>query len=198
MIANVHGEVLSVGAEYLVVDVGGIGLRVFAPASLCRETGRGERILLHTHLVMRVATSRAREDALSLYGFESEEERDFFTLLLGVNGVGPRLALAILSSLSLAVIRKAVLSEQPDLLAGVTGVGRKTAQRIVLYLQGKVGEGMPLEISEWLDIDTEVMRALTALGYSVVEAQAALQSLPKDALQDVAERLRLALQYFGD
>lgn len=190
MIANVHGEVLSSGQEHLVVDVGGIGLRVFAPAPLCRETRRGERIFLHTHLVVR-------EDALSLYGFEGEEERDFFTLLLGVNGVGPRLALSILSSLALEVVRRAVLSEQPDVLARVNGVGRKTAQKIVLHLQGKVGEGLPLEIAELLDINTEVMQALTALGYSVVEAQAALQSLPKDAPEDAAERLRLALQFFS-
>ncbi|MDZ4159029.1 MAG: Holliday junction branch migration protein RuvA, partial [Anaerolineaceae bacterium] len=163
MIANVHGEVVSVGEDNLVIDVGGVGLRVQAPAALCQQTQRGERIRLHTFLVVR-------EDALSLYGFEREAERDFFLLLLGVNGVGPRLALAILSSLSLDVIRLAVLREQPDVLARVPGVGKKTAQKIVLHLQGRVGEGFPLGVPELLDVDTEVVQALTSLGYSVVEA----------------------------
>lgn len=190
MIATLAGDIISLDEDSLVVAVGGVGLRVYAPAPLKDNSRLGERIFLYTHLVVR-------QDALTLYGFGSEEERNFFRLLLGVDGVGPRLALALLSTLSVDTIRKAVLSEQADVFARVPGVGKKTAQKVVLYLQGKVGEGILIEGSPTLDVDTQVLEALAALGYSVVEAQAAIQSIARDAPQDVETRLRLALQYFS-
>lgn len=188
MIANLEGTVLSAGDDYLVVGVGGIGIRVFVPKALAGQTREGERIFLYTQLIVR-------EDSLTLYGFETQEEVEFFDLLLGVNGIGPRTALAVLSTLSVEAVRRAVLSEQGDIFARVPGVGKKTGQKIVLHLQGKVGRGA--ELLPIVDADTEVLDALTALGYSVVEAQAALQSIPRDAPKDVETRLRLALQYFS-
>jgi Holliday junction DNA helicase RuvA len=191
MIATIQGEVTVVGADQLILRVNGIGFRVFVPAAICSSARLGDHCELQTYLVVR-------EDALTLFGFEREEERHFFELLLGVNGVGPRTALAILSTLSVDAIRRAVLSEQADVFARVSGVGRKTAQKILLQLQGKVGTevagvaGVPV-----LDMDTDVIDALTSLGYSVVEAQAALQTIPRDAPRDVETRLRLALQYFS-
>jgi Holliday junction DNA helicase RuvA len=190
MIATLSGEIISLDEDSLVIGVGGIGVRVYVPTALKDRAYKGDQLFLHTHLVVR-------QDALTLYGFESEEERDFFQLLLGVNGVGPRLALTLLSTLSVDAIRRAVLSEQAEIFARVPGVGKKTAQKVVLYLQGKVGKGVLVEGSPTLDVDTEVLEALTALGYSVVEAQAALQSIARDAPQDVETRLRLALQYFS-
>ncbi len=190
MIATLAGEIISLDEDSLVVAVGGIGLRVYAPAPLKDKIHLGERIFLYTYLVVR-------QDALTLYGFGSEEERNFFRLLLGVDGVGPRLALALLSMLPVDTIRRAVLSEQADVFARVPGVGKKTAQKVVLYLQGKVGEGVLIEGSPTLDVDTQVLEALATLGYSVVEAQAAIQSIARDAPQDVETRLRLALQYFS-
>ncbi len=190
MIATLAGEIISLDEDSLVVAVGGIGLRVYAPAPLKDKSHLGERIFLYTYLVVR-------QDALTLYGFGSEEERNFFRLLLGVDGVGPRLALALLSMLPVDTIRRAVLSEQADVFARVPGVGKKTAQKVVLYLQGKVGEGVLIEGSPTLDVDTQVLEALATLGYSVVEAQAAIQSIARDAPQDVETRLRLALQYFS-
>lgn len=190
MIATLSGEIISLDEDSLVIGVGGIGVRVCVPTALKDRAYKGDQLFLHTHLVVR-------QDALTLYGFESEEERDFFQLLLGVNGVGPRLALTLLSTLSVDAIRRAVLSEQAEIFARVPGVGKKTAQKVVLYLQGKVGKGVLVEGSPTLDVDTEVLEALTALGYSVVEAQAALQSIARDAPQDVETRLRLALQYFS-
>ncbi|MBE3143865.1 MAG: Holliday junction branch migration protein RuvA [Planctomycetes bacterium] len=190
MIASIHGEITAVGEDNLVIQVGGLGFRVYVPTSLCNPGQMGSRIFLHTYLVVR-------EDALTLYGFEAEEERDFFILLLGANGVGPRTALAILSTLSVDVIRRAVLSEQADVFARVSGVGKKTAQKILLHMQGKVGADLGITGSPAIDVDTEVLDALTGLGYSVVEAQAALQSIPRDAPIEVETRLRLALQYFS-
>jgi Holliday junction DNA helicase RuvA len=190
MIATLRGEVIQVEDHALVVEMGGVGLRVFVPAPLRLRLRAGEGVSLFTHLVVR-------EDALTLYGFESQSERDLFTLLLGVDGVGPKVSLAVLSTLSLEAIQQAVAAEQADVLGRVPGVGKKTAQKIVLYLHDRLKPGDSLSrLSSLSDKDGEVLAALTALGYSVVEAQTAIQSLPKDAPDDVEERLRMALQYF--
>jgi Holliday junction DNA helicase RuvA len=134
---------------------------------------------------------------MSLYGFESQGDRELYSLLLSVNRVGPKLALAILSSLSPDTIKRAVFNEEYDILNRVPGVGKKTAQRIVLSLQDKLKPTDTLEqVAAMSDTDGEVLAALTALGYSIVEAQTAIQSIPKDAPKSVEERLRLALGYF--
>lgn len=191
MIVHLQGEVVRSDRDSLVIQVGSIGVKVFVPVTTARQSRVGDAVFLHTHLVVR-------EDGWSLYGFESEMERDFFILLLGVNGVGPRMALSILSTLSVENIRQAVFNEQAELFARVPGVGKRTAQKILLHLQGKVGEGGPLQQAiSLMDVDLQVLEALTALGYSVVEAQSAIQSLPREASEDVEERLRLALQYFS-
>ncbi|HZW04924.1 MAG TPA: Holliday junction branch migration protein RuvA [Anaerolineaceae bacterium] len=191
MISIVQGEVAASGDDYLVVMVGGVGLRLHVPAATAAQSPAGEKVYLHTQLIVR-------EDSLTLFGFENEHERDFFNLLLGVNGVGPRMALSILSTLSVDAIRRAVLSEQSEVFARVPGVGKKTAQKILLHLQGRVGAGESFEqIAGLMDVDGEVLEALTTLGYSVVEAQAALQTIPRDAPANVEDRLRLALLHFG-
>jgi Holliday junction DNA helicase RuvA len=139
-----------------------------------------------------------REDALTLYGFSSEEQRALFELLLTVQGVGPRLALSVLSSLSLDVLRHAVAQEQAEVLDRVPGVGRKTAEKIVFALKDKLRDEFAVPgMAAVTDIDTEVIGALTSLGYSVVEAQAAVQAIPKGEGKAVEDRVRLALQYFN-
>lgn len=193
MIASLRGTVLvAQQPSFLVVEVGGVGFKVFVPASVFDELdGVGRGVFLHTHLIVR-------EDALTLYGFSSVEQRTLFELLLTVQGVGPRLALAVLSSLSLDVLRSAVAQEQAEVLDRVPGVGRKTAEKIVLALKDKLGAGAGLgALAPVNDLDTEVIGAMTALGYSVVEAQAALQAIPKGQGKDVEDRIRLALQYFS-
>ena len=193
MIASLRGTVLvAQQPSFLVVEVGGVGFKVFVPASVFDEMdGVGRSIFLHTYLIVR-------EDALTLYGFSTEEQRGLFELLLTVQGVGPRLGLAVLSSLSLDVLRSAVAQEQPEVLDRVPGVGRKTAEKIVFALKDKLGAGTSLGVlAPVSDMDTEVIGALTALGYSVVEGQAALQSIPKGQGKDVEDRIRLALQYFS-
>jgi len=192
MIASVHGNVFQVANDSLVLLIGGIGLEIAAPSGLCARLHIGEALSLHTYLVVR-------EDALNLYGFDTREERDFFQMLLGVNGVGPRLALAIISQLTPDAIRRAVFNEQAEVFSKVPGVGRKTAQKILLHLQDKIKPDLAdLEpVAAMTDRDGEVLDALTALGYSVVEAQAAIQNIPRDAPEDIETRLRLALQYFS-
>ncbi len=190
MIATLRGEISQIEDNALVVEVGGVGLRVFVPAPLRGRLKAGEVVLLFTHLVVR-------EDALNLYGFESQADRELFTMLLGVDGVGPRIALAVLSTLTIDVVQRAVFTEEADILSRVPGVGKKTAQKIVLYLHDRLKPAGALQqIAAMSDQDSEVLAALTALGYSVIEAQTAIQSLSKDAPEDVEERLRTALQYF--
>lgn len=191
MIASISGNVSQVDNGSLVVEVGGVGLLIYVPDPLSDQFKAGQSVFLHTYLVVR-------EDALSLYGFDTQEGRDYFKLLLGVSGIGPRLAVAILSTLTPESIRRAVFSEQPEIFSRVPGVGTKTAQKISFSLQDKISKDEGYEpLAAMSDADSEVMSALVALGYSVVEAQAALQSIPRDAPDEVETRLRLALVYFS-
>lgn len=190
MIATLRGEVTQIEENALILEVGGVGLRVFVPATLRTKLKSGEAIFLYTHLVVR-------EDALTLYGFESQADRELFTILLGVDGVGPKVALSVLSTMTLDAVQRAVFADEADLLSRVPGVGKKTAQKMALHLRDKLKPTDALaKVAAMSDKDSEVLAALTALGYSVVEAQAAIQSIAKDAPDDVEERLRLALQYF--
>lgn len=190
MIASLRGEITQIEDNALVLEVGGVGLRVFVPKPLLNKFNTSEIVLLQTHLVVR-------ENDLALYGFETASDRQLFLTLLGVDGVGPKLALAVLSSMTLDAVQRAVFSEEPDLLSRVPGVGKKTAQKMQLYLKDRLKPMSGLErIASMSDSDSEVLEALTTLGYSVIEAQTALQSLPKDAPDNVETKLRLALGYF--
>lgn len=191
MIASLSGRVQESLPDGLVVEVGGVGLLVHVPAPLRDRLGPGDQAFFYTYLVVR-------EDLLALYGFDSREAREFFVMLLGVSGIGPRLALSVLSTLSTDAIRRAVFHEQDEVFARVPGVGRKTAQKILLHLQDRIPAEAGLErVAALSDSDSEILSALTALGYSVVEAQAALQSIPRDAPPDIESRLRIALSYFA-
>lgn len=190
MIATLRGEVTQIEEGSVTIEVGGVGLRVFVPAPVRTRLKVGETALLYTHLVVR-------EDALTLYGFETQADRELFHMLLGVDGVGPKVSLAVLSTLTVETVQRAVFSEESEILSRVPGVGRRTAQKIILHLHDKIKPADALaQVAAMSDRDSEVLAALTALGYSVVEAQTAIQSLPKDAPPDVEERLRLALTYF--
>jgi Holliday junction DNA helicase RuvA len=191
MISVLHGTVISQETDGIIIDVNGIGFHVMVPKLLKDQVKLGEAIYLYTRMIIR-------ENSWILCGFDTREERDVFDLLLGVNGIGPRLALSILSTLAPEVIYKAVVNNQVDIFTRVPGVGKKTAQRIVLQLQDRLptaGEFTPLSMIS--DVDSEVLAALTTLGYSLVEAQTALQIIPRDTPQDVETRLRIALQYFS-
>ena len=140
-----------------------------------------------------------REDALTLYGFESEDELQMFELLLGVSGVGPKVALSTLSTLSPDALRLALANEEPALIARAPGVGKRTAEKIVLELKDKVKlptSGLAA-LALTSETDSDVIEALTSLGYSVVEAQRAVQKLPKE-ITKLEDRLRLALSQFSN
>ena len=190
MISSLSGRVAYMDETSLMLEISGVGFKVSVPRPLLAETHVGQVLSLHTYLVVR-------ENELSLYGFPTMEARNLFVTLLGVDRVGPRLALAMLSHLTPAALRAAVLSGQSSVLGRVPGVGSKTAQKIVLHLADRLalvdGDESALQLQT---SDTELLEALTGLGYTVVESQAALQSIPKDAPAELEERLKLALRYF--
>jgi holliday junction DNA helicase RuvA len=195
MIRIVRGTVLARGKDHFIVDIGGstggIGLKVFVPEPTLAQYNSDAVVTLHTYL-------QVREDALTLYGFTTEDELSMFELLLTVSGVGPKVGLSILSTLSPDTLRLAFANDEPAIVARAPGVGKRTAQKIVLDLKDKVTGPMTglQALAMATDADSEVIEALTALGYSVVEAQRAVQKLPKDLL-GVEERLRYALSQFG-
>jgi Holliday junction DNA helicase RuvA len=191
MIAHLRGSIEFVGKDHLIVNVGNVGLRVYVPAVVHDTASIGKIVDLFTHL-------HIRENEWTLYGFPSQEELELFELLLSVSGVGARTALAVLGAASPEQMRSAIAHEQAEILTRVPGIGPKTAKSIVFHLKDKVGiVTSGAQIAYLSDADTEVIAALTGLGYSIVEAQTALASLPRDAPQDVEERIRLALNYFA-
>ncbi|MDQ5854421.1 MAG: Holliday junction branch migration protein RuvA [Chloroflexota bacterium] len=195
MIAALRGTLLAVGADYAVIEAGGVGYQVWAPRGVLQSLPEvGDEARLHTYLLVR-------EDALLLYGFATQAERSFFELLLTVTGVGPRVALSLMSSVPLDQLQVAIASENATLLAQVPGIGKKTAARLILELKSKMNlDALPALASATgaaAHTNTEVQEILQSLGYSAAEAQAAVASLPADAPVELEERLRLALRYFG-
>jgi Holliday junction DNA helicase RuvA len=191
MIARLSGTVWEIGEDHLVIQVGGVGLRVRVSSGLlARIDGAGQPLELFTHLYVR-------DNELGLFGFLTKEELELFKLLLSVSGVGPKVALALLGTVAPDALRQAVAQEQPGLLSRVPGIGPKTARAIIFHLKDRI---IPagVEAIPWLnDTDAEVIAALTGLGFSLVEAQTALQSLPRDNDMSVEERVRQALSYFA-
>lgn len=191
MIASIQGIILFSGDDNLVVDVGGIGYLVYVTDILTTTLRRGEKISLFTHLVVR-------EDSLTLFGFQDQEEVFLFKELIKVNGVGPRLALETLSTHLPDVIKRAVVNKQEEIFSQVSGIGKKTAQKILLSLEDRIPHEDGFVISpETAGINGEVQEALISLGYSVLEAQAALQVIPDDVPLDLETRLTIALRYFS-
>lgn len=192
MIASVEGHLRAVEKSAIIVEVNGVGFRVHVPDTVISQCGPvGGTVSLYTHL-------HVREDELSLYGCATEDELRLFELLLSVSGVGPKVALAMLSVLSADQVRAAIAGEQASALSRVPGIGTKTAKKIILDLKDKVQapSDVPVVESEITEDDAEVIAALTTLGYSVIEAQIALQHVPAN-IHGVEARLLAALAYFG-
>ncbi len=185
MIVTLEGTLTAASHTFAIVDVGGVGLRAFIPQSTAAQLpGTGERVRLFTHL-------HVREDDLSLYGFSSASELELFEQLLGVSGLGPSKALAMLSGSPVDAIRTYIWTENTAALAKVPGIGARTAARIILDLKGKIG---PVSASEAPSVDVEILSWLTTLGFTAADAQAAVARLPRDASMPFEERARKALE----
>ncbi len=192
MIASLSGKLESLAADGAVLNVGGVGFRVFMPTGALAALGApGHDVKVYTHM-------HVREDNIALYGFASAEELWLFETLIGVTGLGPKLSLAILSALSPEQVTAAIATSSADMLDMVPGVGRKVANRIILELKEKIGAGwVAAPATKAAQENTDVLAALTSLGYSAAEAVKAVGALPAESDLELEEKIKLALQYLG-
>jgi len=193
VIASVEGRVGAVAQDSLVIEVAGIGYRVFASPAILSTAAPGSTLKLHTyHLV--------REDQQALYGFRSPEELGFFTLLLTVTGVGPKVALAIVGSRPTADLQLAIMAQDQAVLVSIPGIGKKLAERVIFELKEKVSAaGIAASVGAAAGIgaaESEVVAALQALGYSLAEAREASRSALADATigGTLEDRVKAALR----
>lgn len=188
MIAALEGTLEHRGIDSVIINVGGIGFLVYVPDSTLRQIGAVKgRVSLHTHL-------HVREDNVALYGFASSEEMALFKRLISVSGVGSKVALALLSALSPEQLVMAITSGNIDLISQTPGIGKKMAGRLVVELRGKLEK-------EWKDValpltseSTDVIAALSGLGYSLTEATRAVSKIPASEELSLEEKIRIALQ----
>lgn len=186
MIGRIRGILLEKTPPTICVDVGGVGYEIDVPMStLYKLPDVGAEVVLHTHL-------QVREDAHTLYGFSSAAERSAFRALIKVTGVGARMALAVLSGMTVEELANAVTLQESGRLTRVPGIGKKTAERLLLELKGKLGADIGAVAAPASGGQSDILNALLSLGYSAAECQKALKALPEDV--DVAEGIRLALK----
>jgi Holliday junction DNA helicase RuvA len=186
MIGRLTGTLAEKSPPQLLIDVNGVGYEVDVPmSSFYNLPGLGERVTLLTHFIVR-------EDAQILFGFLTHDERQTFRQLIKITGVGPRMALSLLSGLSVGELAQAVARQETARLIKVPGIGKKTAERLLLELKGKLADALVAPATVASDAQADILQALIALGYSDREAAAALKSLPPDA--SVSEGIKLALK----
>ena len=188
MIAKITGKIEYLKNSYVVIDVLGVGYKVHLSAyTFGKIAGRSEiSLFIHTYV---------REDTLALYGFLVPEELEMFELLISISGIGPKAGMSILSIATPKTIKTAILNEDPSILTKVSGIGKKTAERVILELQNKVAD-LSVGDKEEAVMDVDSIEALMTMGYSNTEARDALKSVPVD-VKDVGERIKLALKNLG-
>ena len=189
MIAGVEGILVSKAANSVTVKAGPVTFLVSVPGSTLSKLGHpGSNVSLHTHLYVR-------EDILALYGFSSRQELALFEQLITVSGIGPKVALALLTTMSAEQIITAIISGNSDLLSQVPGIGKKTSGRIILDLKSKLEKGWEGEFMPSItEADSDAVAALTGLGYSLREATQALGNIAQGEGMTVEDKVRLALQ----
>ena len=186
MIGRLTGTLADKSPPQLLIDVNGVGYEVDVPmSSFYNLPALGERVTLLTHFIVR-------EDAQILFGFLTHDERQTFRLLIKITGVGPRMALALLSGLSVGELAQAVARQETGRLVKVPGIGKKTAERLLLELKGKLADAIGAPTTMASDAQADILQALIALGYSDREAAAALKNLPAGA--SVSDGIKLALK----
>ncbi len=188
MIATLEGVLEYRGIDSAIIKVGGVGCQVNMPSSTLSKLGTiGDKVSLYTYLHLR-------EDNVSLYGFASSEELALFKNLISISGVGPKVALALLSSLDPQQLAMAITSGNVDLISEVPGIGKKMANRLVLELKGKIEKEWKETVLPLAQGDTDVITALTSLGYSLREATQTVSNLPNPGELSLEEKVRMALQ----
>lgn len=188
MIAHLKGKIEYLKNNYAVVDVSGVGYKVYLSAyTFGHIAGKSEiSLFIHTYV---------REDTLALYGFLNMEELEMFELLISISGIGPKAATSILSIATPKTIKTAILNEDPSILTKVSGIGKKTAERVILELQNKVAD-ISTGDKEEATVDVDAIEALIMMGYTNTEARDALKNIPLD-VKDVGQRVKMALRSLG-
>ncbi|MEI8130602.1 MAG: Holliday junction branch migration protein RuvA [bacterium] len=190
MIAHLSGTVIDKAEKYIVLDVNGVGYKVSCSSDTLARLDLDTRANLHTYLAVR-------EDALDLYGFDTSDEKDFFELLISVSGIGPKSALGILSATSTETLKKAIATGDTSYLTKVSGIGRKTAEKVVLELRDKLKAHSSMsETPSVLRAESDIIEALKALGYSQNEAREVVKEIPNDIVGTNA-RIKEALKLLG-
>lgn len=188
MIATLKGNIELLRDTYVILDVGGVGYKIFvSPYTMGKLAGTGSA-LLYTHTYVR-------EDSLALYGFMSLEELEMFEMLISISGIGPKAGLGILSIADPRTIRTAIANEDSSILTKVSGVGKKTAERVILELRSKIGQ-LPAHEKHEVSADADALDALMAMGYPVTQAREALKHVPAE-ITDAAKRVTAALKILG-
>jgi Holliday junction DNA helicase RuvA len=191
MIAKIKGQILDKFEEYLIIETGGIGYKIFVTEQVLERTKKGSDAEFYTHLIVR-------ENILDLYGFYEKDEIAIFELLLAVSGIGPKGALGVLSEASPSEIQTSIVNSDYSILTKVSGIGQKTAERIVLELKNKIGKlsikSSPNVVGRVVDLD--VIEALETLGYSSREVKEVVKKIdPK--ISETEIKIKLALQLLG-
>ncbi len=187
MISKLKGIIEYKDAKYIILQVGGVGYKIFLASDQLEKVRESSNLSLWTYLAVR-------EDALTLYGFEEKEGLDFFEMLISISGIGPKTALGILNAATIPTLKKALSSEDISHLVKVSGIGKKIAEKIVLELKGKFNRESSSEISLKDEIDT--LEALKSLGYSQNQAREALKQVDK-SIAGASERVKQALKILG-
>ena len=188
MIAQLEGKIAGIRGGSVILMVGGVGYLVSVSAYALGKLAGKEDVLLYIH-------THVREDILALYGFLNEDELQMFELLISISGIGPKVALSILSIADTKTIRTAIVNKDPAILTRVSGVGKKTAERVIIELQNKV-DSVDIDDQASTLIGQDALEALTSLGYSITEAREALKLVPSDIV-DVSARIKQALKNLG-
>ena len=187
MIAYLQGKIIKKGQNFVILQTGGVGYQVFVTAPMYVEINSGEEIELYVY-------HQVKEDAQDLYGFTKFSELEFFKLLISISGVGPKSALGVLAISSVEEIKSSSAQGDSSLLNKVSGIGRKTAERIVLELKNKIDNLAPAENGvSIINANSDEIDALIALGYSLQQAREALQSVD-GSIKDSSERIKIALR----
>ena len=192
MIASLQGIIDAISTDSMIVNVNGVGFKVSVPTSVLSESGMiGREVKLYTHL-------HVREDDMSLYGFGAIDELRLFETLITVSGLGPKTAMGMLSAMSADQVAMAIASGNVEILTTIPGIGKKTADRLILELKDKVGGVMiSTPAGKAAQENADVVTALVSLGYSAMETTRAVNALPTSQKLSLEEKVKLALQYLG-
>ncbi len=190
MIGKIEGQVIHIGDRFVIVNVLGVGYKLFVPKEVLDQVKKDSNLSLWVYTAVR-------ENSIDLYGFMENEELSFFEMLLGVSGIGPRSALSILDIAPVGVLRKAIAVGDMGYLTKVSGIGRKTAEKIIVELRDKLRGFEDDEFSsETIKEEKDVIEALKSLGYSQNESREAVKAIPHE-IKEINERLKEALRILG-